>query len=42
MALKTTKKSTHKTKFKQKCGFSSKNQTFQFLVEVRLRAQNVI
>jgi hypothetical protein len=42
MTLKTTKESTHNTKFKQKCGFSSKNQTFQFLVEVGLRAQNAI
>jgi len=31
MALKMMKESTHKTKFKQKCEFSSKNETFQFL-----------
>jgi len=31
MALKITKESTHKTKFKQKCEFSSTNETLQFL-----------
>jgi hypothetical protein len=31
MALKMTKESTRKTKFEQNCGFSSKNETFQFL-----------
>ncbi len=31
MAFKMTKESTHKTKFKQKCEFSSTNETFQFL-----------
>ncbi len=31
MACITTKYSTHKTKFKSKCVFSSNNETFQFL-----------